>query len=75
MTPEHQLVMAHRCLGETLFTGPQALRMIPAEGRRELHALFPNMDMGTMPVRPHLRGRSLDNVIARHQEHSHDFIH
>ena len=75
MTPEHQLVMAHGCLGETLFTGPQALRMIPAESRRELHALFPNIDMKTMPVRPHLRSRSLDKVIARHQEHSRDFIH
>ena len=75
MTPEHQLVMAHGCLGETLFTGPQALRIIPAESRRELRALFPNMDMGTTLVRPHLRGRTLDKVIARHQDHSRDFIH
>jgi hypothetical protein len=75
MTPEHQLVMAHGCLGETLFTGAQALRMIPAESRRELRALFLNMDMGTTLVRPHLRGRSLDKVVARHQEHSRDFIH
>jgi len=22
MTPEHQLIIAHGCLGETLFTGP-----------------------------------------------------
>ena len=75
MTPEHQLIMAHGCLGKTLFTGPQALRMIPAESRRELHALFPDMDMGTTPVRPHLRGRPLDKVIARHQDHSRDFAH
>ena len=72
---EHQLIMAHGCLGETLFTGPQALRMIPAESRRELHALFPNIDMETTPVSPHLRGRPLDKVIARHQDHSRDFIH
>ena len=75
MTPEHQLIMAHGCLGETLFTGPQALRMIPAESRRELHALFPDMDIGTTPVRPHLRGRPLDKVIARHQDHSREFTH
>ena len=50
MTPEHQLIMGHGCLGETLFTGLQALRMIPADSRRELHAMFPNMDMGTTPV-------------------------
>ena len=75
MTPEHQLIMAHGCLGETLFTGPQALPMIPAESLRELHALFPNMDMRTTPVRPHLRGRPLDKVIARHQDHSRDFTH
>ena len=47
----------------------------PAESRRELHALFPDMDMGTTPVRPHLRGRPLDKVIARHQDHSRDFTH
>ena len=35
MTPEQQLIMANGCLGEKLFTGPQALRMIPAESRRE----------------------------------------
>ena len=75
MTPEHQLIMAHGCLGETLFTGPQALRMIPAESRRELHALFPDMDMGTTPVRPHLRGRPLDKVIARHQDNGREFTH
>ena len=72
MAPEQQLIMAHGCLGDTLFTGPQALRMIPAESRRELYALFPNMDMGTTPVRTHLRSRPLDKVIARHQEHSRD---
>ena len=75
MTPEHQLIMAHGCLGETLFTGPQALRMIPAESRRELDALFPDMDMGTTPVRPHLRGRLLDKVIARHQDNGREFTH
>ena len=53
LTPEHQLIMAHGRLGETLFTGPQALRMIPAESRRELHALLPDIDIGTTPVRPH----------------------
>lgn len=75
MTAEHQLIKAHGCLGETLFTGSQALRMIPAESRRELHALFPDMNMGTTTVRPHLRGRALDKVIARHQDHSRDFNH
>ena len=75
MTPEHQLIMAHGCLGETLFTGPQALRMIPAESRRELHALLPDIDIGTTPVRPHLRGRPLDKVIARHQDHRRNFTH
>jgi hypothetical protein len=49
--------------------------MIPAESRRELHALFPDMNMGTTTVRPHLRGRALDKVIARHQDHSRDFNH
>ena len=52
MTPEHQLVMAHGCLGETLFTGPQALRMIPAESRRELRALFPNWTWGQRSFAP-----------------------
>ena len=61
--------------GRTLFTGPQALRMIPAESRRELHALFPDMDMATTPVRPHLRGKPLDKVIAKHQDPSRDFNH
>ena len=75
MTPEHQLIMAHGCLGKTLFTGPQALRMVPAESRRELHALLPDIDIGTTPVRPHLRGRPLDKVIARHQDHSRNFTH
>jgi hypothetical protein len=49
--------------------------MIPAESRRELHALFPDMNMGTTTVRLHLRGRALDKVIARHQDHSRDFNH
>ena len=75
MTPEHQLIMAHGCLGETLFTDPQALRMVPAESRRELHALLPDIDIGTTPVRPHLRGRPLVKIIARHQDHSRNFTH
>ena len=75
MTPEQQLIMANGCLGEKLFTGPQALRMIPAESRRELHALLPDIDIGTTPVRPHLRGRPLDKIIARHQNHSRNFTH
>ena len=49
--------------------------MIPAESRRELHVLFPDMDMGTTPVRPNLRGRPLDKVIARHQDHGREFTH
>lgn len=49
--------------------------MIPAESRRELHALVPNMNMGTTPVRPHLRGSPLDKVIARHQDHGREFTH
>ena len=57
LAPEHQLIMAHGCLGETLFTGPQVLRMISTESRCELYALFPNMDMGTTPVRTHPCGR------------------
>ena len=75
MTPEHQLIIAHGCLGETLFTEPYALRMIPAESRLELHALVPDMDMWTTPVRPHLRGRPLDKVIARHQDYGREFTH
>ena len=27
------------------------------------------------PVRPHLRGRPLDKIIARHQDHSRNFTH
>jgi hypothetical protein len=49
--------------------------MIPAESRLELHALFPDIDMGTTPVCPHLRGRPLDKVIARYQDHGREFTH
>jgi len=66
----------NRLSGSTNAPYPQRnWRMIPAESRRELHVLFPDMDMGTTPVRPHLRGRSLDKVIARHQDNGREFTH
>ena len=73
LSPQHRLSLSSNIVER--ITGEQALRMIPAESRRELQALFPDMDMWTTPVRPHLRGRPLDKVIARHQDHGREFTH
>ena len=43
MTEEHQVIFADGCKTETFWPGPDALRSLGADGRRELHDLFPEL--------------------------------
>lgn len=43
----HELVWSNGTWSETLFTGPQAIKAMPAAARREIFALFPALREGT----------------------------
>lgn len=71
----HEIVLAEGAETETLYTGPQALKTLPAESRREVLALFPQLavlDHGALPRRAGQfaegrRARRLAERAARNQ--------
>ncbi|MBF9026951.1 hypothetical protein FZCC0188_03310 [Rhodobacterales bacterium FZCC0188] len=73
MFDNHELVASNGLLTESLFTGPEAVKAIPAEARDELFTLFPDLrhieDCPTehkAPVRPVPRGAAGRRLVERH---------
>jgi hypothetical protein len=70
----HEIVYANGAATESLFTGPEALKSIPEECRKEILALFPEIaDPGYVasPVRliPE-KGQLMKQLVARHAKNA-----
>lgn len=71
MFDQHEIVEANGSLSESLFTGPEALKAVPAEAREEILTLFPELQDATFspePARPLMSGRVARKLANRHRE-------
>lgn len=66
----HQVIFAEGAATESLYTGPEALKSIPAEARAELFAILPQLALvsAPAPVRPLLTGRQGRDLAMRHRK-------
>jgi hypothetical protein len=67
----HELVISDGAETESLFLGPEALKSIQPEGRRELTSLFPELirdGQDAASVRPLLRGVQGRRLVQRHMK-------
>lgn len=67
----HEIVISEGAQTESLFTGPEALKAVPAEARAELLALFPDLlrdDVPPVPARTIAAGRQARELARRHQD-------
>lgn len=66
----HQVIFAEGAATESLYTGPEALKSIPAEARAELFAILPELALVTppAPARPLLTGRQSRDLAMRHRK-------
>ncbi|MFP7675162.1 Hint domain-containing protein [Marivita sp. S0852] len=65
----HEVILAEGAPTESLFTGPEALKAVSAEARREILSLFPGLrdtDTGPEPARYIPPGRLQKQLIHRH---------
>lgn len=68
---QHELVWSNGAVTESLFTGPEALKSVAPESRREILSLFPHMSTMSFPnaaltIRPILSGRKGRHLAQRH---------
>ena len=69
---QHEIVLSNGTWSESLFPGPQALRAISPEARREIFARFPelaNPDNRPNGARRFLNGREAREFVGRHHKH------
>ncbi|MFN3276691.1 MAG: Hint domain-containing protein [Paracoccus sp. (in: a-proteobacteria)] len=68
MFDSHQVVYSEGATTESLFTGPEALKAVSEEGRRELMELLPQLqDASFAPARALIGGRQGRNLAGRHR--------
>lgn len=65
----HEIVWANDAEAESLFTGPEALKAIGPDARREILTLFPHLRQ-PLPARPLLTGRRALHLARRHRKNA-----
>lgn len=68
----HEIVLANGAETESLYTGPEALRALGGNARREIFEIFPELaDADHVPAaaRPLAIGRMARNLATRHAQH------
>lgn len=69
MFDSHQVVYSEGATTESLFTGPEALKAVSAEGRREIMELLPQLQDATFaPARTLVGGRQGRSLAGRHRK-------
>lgn len=66
---DHEVVLSNGAWTESLYTGPQAMRSVGAAARREIIALFPDLQEPTCPpkgARRFLTGQEARKMVDRH---------
>ncbi|MFD1882116.1 Hint domain-containing protein [Paracoccus pacificus] len=77
----HELVFANGAVSESLFTGPQALKMVSAQARDEILALFPELAQTgaeierAVPARLLVKGSEGRKLAERHQRNGKPVLH
>ena len=69
MFDQHEVIFANGAETESLYTGPQALKSLPAESVEEIFSIFPELkDVGykATPARPLASGRQGRKLAMRH---------
>ncbi|MDA9789709.1 Hint domain-containing protein [Amylibacter sp.] len=71
---DHQIIWSNGTPTESLFTGPEAMKAVSSEGRRELKTLFPKIcktDFKPISAR-HIpqKGAMVKKLVQRHQENN-----
>jgi len=69
---QHEVVIAEGAQTESLFTGPEAIKTLPQEARREIFTIFPDLftaEEAPQPqsARPLVKGKVARNMVARHK--------
>ncbi|MGB0958967.1 MAG: Hint domain-containing protein [Halocynthiibacter sp.] len=70
---EHKIIFAENAATESLFTGPEALKAVGPEVKKEILALFPELGdhkYAPKPARYIPSGREQKQFVARQQEHN-----
>lgn len=70
MFDQHEIIFANGAETESLYTGPQALKSLPAESVEEIFSIFPELadvDYKATPARPLASGRKGRKLAMRHQ--------
>jgi len=75
---DHQIVTANGALSESLYTGPEALKTVPAEAREEIFLLFPELAISPgspqRPARPRISGKDAKALTMRHCKNQRRFL-
>lgn len=73
----HEVVLSNGAETESLYTGPEALRLVGPAARAEIFKLFPELadrDYTTPPARQLLSGRQARKLAVRHVQHNRPLI-
>ncbi|WP_170398848.1 Hint domain-containing protein [Ruegeria arenilitoris] len=68
---QHQIIFAEGAPTESLFTGPEALKTLSSEARREIFEIFPELIEKKLTLRPARyipRGRQQSHLLERHRK-------
>lgn len=74
---EHQIIFAEGAPTESLFTGPQAMKMLEPDMREEILTLFPELERSTDQVEPACTlpsGKQQKQLVARHIKNNKPFL-
>ena len=74
---QHEIVTSNGADTESLYTGPVALRSVPAAARQEILTLFPDLatdNPAIMAVRPLSSGRQGRQLAARHKRNNQPLV-
>ncbi|MFV0385022.1 Hint domain-containing protein [Paracoccus sp. (in: a-proteobacteria)] len=67
----HEIVFADGAEAESLFTGPEAIKAVPASALQEIFELFPELMNGELPLYPArtlAEGKPARNLVSRHMQ-------
>lgn len=67
---DHQIIYSNGAMTESLYTGPEALKTLPAESKEEIFSIFPELREGKIvhdPARTFVAGRMSQKLAMRHQ--------
>ncbi|CAN0606221.1 unnamed protein product, partial [Ectocarpus sp. 12 AP-2014] len=74
---DHEIILAEGAPSESLFTGPEALKSVSPEARREIIEMFPKVaehDYAPNPARPIPSAHLQKKLVERHAKNAKPII-